>query len=306
MYKIILPRYLFVILGCLPLLPLSSVDVLAMAAKSNNSVQSQSGYDLYMQQGYASTAKRKYKAALDFFMQALKERPRDKYAEAAIRNIEGYIKRNRNARIVFVPVGKPGNRTSAASRSDKCWQGDVPIPLIPKVEPQFTASEYPTFFFHVPQNTAQAFEFILEEESSGKQLYKSTFKPVSQSGIININLSQNPNKIPLEPNKTYNWTFSLVCNTQARDKDMFVEGTIQQMQPDVNLSNQLKIAQPLESATLYAASGFWFDALSTLANLRQKSPSDAALKADWEDLLKSVGLESVAKASFVDCCKVQN
>jgi hypothetical protein len=302
MKKILWLWYLSVFVVFTPLLALNSTHV--WSASNKNTVQ-KSGYNQFMLQGYAATAKRSYPLALSWFQKALKERPGDKYAIAAIRNVEGYVKRDRNARLVFVAVGKPGNRTSAASRSGSCTQGTPSLlSLVPKAEPQYTATGYPTFLFYVPQNTAQAFELIVEDETSDNPLYKKTFKSQPKSGVISVSLPQNANVPALEIDKQYKWTFSLVCDTRAIDKNINVEGAIVRSQPDANLSTLLKTAQPRERVSLYAASGFWFDTVAGLADLRRQRPNDATLKADWQDLLKSVGLESYAKAPLLDCCQV--
>ncbi len=54
-------------------------------------------YDRYMSSGYRANQKRDYAQALEFFQQALAERPNDFYAKNAIRNVESYIDRQSNA-----------------------------------------------------------------------------------------------------------------------------------------------------------------------------------------------------------------
>lgn len=53
----------------------------------------QSAYDYYMGLGYDATEAGDYQAALDYFQQALDQRPNDTYASQAIRNVTTYIQR---------------------------------------------------------------------------------------------------------------------------------------------------------------------------------------------------------------------
>ncbi|NJO63262.1 MAG: hypothetical protein HC836_35095 [Richelia sp. RM2_1_2] len=85
-----------------------------------------SAYDRYMARGYAATRSRNYRQALGYFQQALQVRPGDRYARAAINNVQGYINRisRRNIRII---AGKPGPTKGGASRGEACIQLDKTI-----------------------------------------------------------------------------------------------------------------------------------------------------------------------------------
>ncbi|MGI8502673.1 MAG: DUF928 domain-containing protein [Hassallia sp.] len=260
--------------------------------------QTQSPYDQYMQLGYAATSQRNYPTAFNYFQQALQQRPGGKYANIAANNIESYIKNWRQASLSFVSsIGRPGRRSSAASRAGSCVEtGQHLTPLTPKTDPQLTTAAYPSFFVYVPQNSAQALEFVLQDNTSNEELYKTTLKPNKQSGVVRVNFPNNANLPSLQNGKEYAWSFSVVCDTQSRDKDIEVTGSIQRIQTDPNLAIQLQKAQPRERAALYATSGIWQDTLTTVADLRRINPNDLGVKTDWEDLLKSVGLEKIAQA----------
>jgi hypothetical protein len=50
----------------------------------------------------------------------------------------------------------------------------------------------------------------------------------------------------------------------------------------------------LQQVAIYASNGIWYEALTTLAQLRQNSPQDATLQQEWQDLLIFVGLNDIA------------
>ncbi|MBW4478756.1 MAG: DUF928 domain-containing protein [Tolypothrix brevis GSE-NOS-MK-07-07A] len=291
MKKIFSIRYLSVFLALALSVSFSKVSL----------AQTQSDYNQYMQLGYAATAQRNYSGAFNYFQQALQQRPGDKYASTAVNNIQSYLKNRRQATLGFVSsIGRPDRRSSAASRAASCVEtGQTPTSVTPKTDPQLTTAAYPSFFVYVPQNSAQALEFVLQDNTSNRELYKTTLKPNKESGIVRVNFPNNGNLPSLQNGKEYAWTFSIVCNTQSRDKDIEVTGSIQRIQADPNLAIQLQKAQPRERAALYATSGIWQDTLTTVADLRRTNPNDLAVKADWEDLLKSVGLEKIASSPLL-------
>ncbi|WP_323374605.1 DUF928 domain-containing protein [Nostoc commune] len=57
---------------------------------------------------------------------------------------------------------------------------------------------------------------------------------------------------------------------------------------------ELQTTEPRKRYAIYAQKGIWYEALATLAELRQKNPEDAALKAEWQNLLGSISLDDVA------------
>lgn len=281
-----------------------------LTAGSYQLAQRRSTYDLLMIQGYAAHSQRNYRKALKLFQQALAARPRDKYAIRAIANIKGYIARGSRKRIGI--AGKPSRVASAATRGD-CFQNQKPIiPLLPPGrEAVLTTKEYPTFYFYIPQITreTQAMEFVLRDDDSITPLYRASFKPVRQSGIISVRIPAN--RQPLQIDKQYTWGFSLVCNRRKRDEDLYTEGKIERVQNE-NLNAQLQQTQrTLDRAVLYTIGGLWENAFSTVASLRSERPNDPEVKKYWVDLLESlkelgaVGVTDAVNKPFLPCCTQQ-
>lgn len=293
MKKIFLMRYLSVFLIFASLLSIILPKVLL--------AQTNSAYDQNMQLGYAATAQRNYPSALNYFKKALKEHPGDRYASTAVNNVQSYLQNRRQASLVFVSnIGQPGRRESAASRGSSCVDKGEPLtPLTPAKNPQLTTVAHPTFFIYVPQNSAQALEFALQDNTSHQELYKTTIKPSKQAGVVSVSFPANSNAPSLENGKEYTWSFSVVCDPQNRDQDLEVTGSIERIQTDPNLVIQLQKAQPRERAALYATSGIWQDTLTSIAEIRRSHPNDPSVKMDWEDLLKSVGLEKISQAPLL-------
>ncbi len=149
-----------------------------------------------------------------------------------------------------------------------------------------TAAAYPTFWFYVPQRSSLTARFVLQDQD-GSPLYQSDVALPKTSGILSVKL---PSTVaPLAPDQRYHWFFKLYCRSIS-PPDSFVDGWIQRETLTSDLTQKLKMATLSQRVRLYAANGFWFDALTTAAELRRTNTSDSA----WAELLRAIGLESVA------------
>lgn len=213
----------------------------------------------------------------------------------------------------------PGNRGGGAGRG--CGTGQPLIALVPEYQQALeggaitkvwgtTLAERPTFWFDVPYNKGAiaALEFVLQDNSSpAKELYRSAIVPPDAPGIVSIQL---PATVPpLAAGKLYQWFFKvhLQCASSEAAKPQTQKetlyGWVQRVSPNAAIASQLKQATPQQQADLYAQNGIWFDALTTLGNLRLTSPQDPRLIADWNSLLQSVGLEKLTTKPLIHCCE---
>lgn len=199
--------------------------------------------------------------------------------------------------------GASGNRQGAASRGDCEPTPERLTALVPeykkavqgkKVPSQIwglTATERPMLWFYQPYAKAAIsnIQVILRDEAnpSNKVVYRASLPPAQTSGIQGVALTD----VPLEGNKTYHWYLKLTMNCTTPEP-IFAEGWIQ----------RVKVAAPL-SLAMSAEQGLWYDAIASVAKLRQTKPNDPALMQDWTDLLKSIELESLASQPFVKQAK---
>lgn len=210
--------------------------------------------------------------------------------------------------------GLPGNREGGAVRGSRgCNRVNKPLTaLMPIIrEPSasgetrrrttplasaqsvwgLTVSERPSFWFYVPYTLAStdSMEFVVQDEQ-GNELYQAKFSGSETSpGIVGVQL---PSPVPqMEVGKLYHWFFFVNCGSS---EPVFVEGWVQRTALNSELQAQLEQATPQEKAKLYANNGIWFEALTTLAELREEKPDDDQVLADWKELLESVGLQTIA------------
>jgi len=171
--------------------------------------------------------------------------------------------------------------------------------LVPKNKIGRTVSDYPTFFFYLPQTDAELAELILEDES-GNQIYQQELTIKNLSGVIGVSIPANTNVPPLEVGKDYTWKFTVVCDAEDRSSDQLETGIVRRVELSADILRELENADPRQKTVIYAQNGIWQDALGTLAAARRANPNDTDLAADWESLLESVTLGEIPKEPIVE------
>jgi len=207
------------------------------------------------------------------------------------------------------------SREGGISRGATCGLNGQPVEvtaLLPKtneaelstkkeIEVEKTVSAHPTFLIHVPQTSAKNAAFLMKKKISATEdeiVYEQNVALPETPGIVSISLPADA--AALEVGQSYNWTFQVVCDPTDREKDLTVEGAVQRIELDSSLANKLQQAEPRDRPGIYAEAEIWTDALSTLADLRKANPNDQQLQDDWNDLLNSVGLDTIAQATVID------
>ena len=79
----------------------------------------------------------------------------------------------------------------------------------------------------------------------------------------------------------------------------FVEGWIQRIELNPTITNQIATTTSLQQkVTLYAKNGIWYDTVATMAQMRLQNLEDTSYKADWDDLLSTIDLSTLASESI--------
>jgi hypothetical protein len=231
------------------------------------------------------------------------------------------------------PIGQPEGGSAAGASRGSCLEDNqkdkMPLtglmPIRNKLNQitsvatnqTLTVAANPTFFVYVPETTTQSAEYLVVAEFSvyddqHKDVYKTTFRlptvlssdlpnsSVSTPGIVKLSLPAN---VSLETGKTYRWVFQLYCSTanagpnfepNYNENNPFVDGWIQRTELSPDLKTKIEQATPLEQTKLYAKARIWSETLMLAAKLRSSNPDE------WEELLKSVGLNEIAQAPFIE------
>ncbi len=227
-------------------------------------------------------------------------------------------------------VGQPNGGTGGGGTRGSCFKNQqnqedkMPLTgLMPRnslthrpVNQTLTVAANPTVFVYVPETTTLSTENLVFAEFSvyddqDNEVYQTTFplptvlssdvssSPVSTPGIVKLSLPAN---VSLETGNNYRWVFQLVCEKANADPvfGQYVEGRIQRTELSPDLKTKIEEATPLEQAQLYAKAKIWSETLMLAAQLRSSQP------AEWEKLLKSVGLNEIAQVPLLECCTLEN
>ncbi len=201
-------------------------------------------------------------------------------------------------------INAPGHRTGGGKRG--CENMSKPLTgskeklltaLVPLYRPKvsglvlgLTTASDPIFWFYVPYSPTLAAEFVLQD-TAGQTVYQTPITLSGTPGVVSLSLPSTAS--PLEIGKRYHWYFNIYC--QPQQPPVFVHGWIQRKPLNPTLKSQLEQATAKQRVTLFAAQGFWYDALTASAAKSRSDPRDT----DWAALLRSVGLDDIATEPMV-------
>ncbi|MEM9156748.1 MAG: DUF928 domain-containing protein [Cyanobacteria bacterium P01_F01_bin.33] len=198
----------------------------------------------------------------------------------------------------FVPPPLPndhgmphGRQHGGASRG--CQSYASLTALVPELNEYVwgtSASARPSFWFYIPkiEEKGLPLEFVLQDRTD-RYVYRTEFllNP-GPADVLGVTVPEVA--IPLDSNRAYHWTLSLQCDPDRPTSIVYVRGSVQHVMMAPDLKARLASASPLERAAIFANSGYWFDALTELGQLRQSDPSNLAYVEGWERLLRQVDI----------------
>jgi Domain of Unknown Function (DUF928) len=209
-------------------------------------------------------------------------------------------------RVVFKPPGDRAPRTSAGGASREPSSCGIirnnPVeenvtPLLPASNIGLTLAEHPTIFIYVPETRAKVVFFSVQD-ANDNNIYQDYFDLPDKHGIIQFKL---PIASPgLKIDQKYRWSLAMICTQNLEPDSPFVSGWIHRVSSRNTLNNSLDFSVSLDSVIKLAASGLWYDTLSTLAELRRTQPNNQILATSWQDLLNSVGLNAIADEPVIN------
>ncbi|MGK7941876.1 MAG: DUF928 domain-containing protein [Crocosphaera sp.] len=189
----------------------------------------------------------------------------------------------------------PQRRKPAATRPVQNQCGFNPqelIALIPETLVGSTTTTRPTLYFSLPSITASTkIEFVLRGPNDELR-EKQTFLGKGQAGIMGLQLPMVAPISSLNPDNTYHWYLSVICNEADRSHDVVVEGLLKPVALESNAQQQLQGASLEEQVQVYQTYDVWHETLHTLAQMKRSQPQNAQVSQQLGKLLESVKLEA--------------
>lgn len=170
------------------------------------------------------------------------------------------------------------------------------IALLPQTFYGTTISERPTILVYIPASNAQEAVFSLKDQA-GQMQYQAVIPVAGQAGVIAIQLP--PTAPALTVGKNYQWFLALKVNGELNPSTPYIDGWIQRIEPNAELTAALKQPDALQKAIAFGQHGIWYDCVATLAFLRAQESQNGNLSQQWEELLSSVNLQAVASMPLV-------
>jgi hypothetical protein len=149
---------------------------------------------------------------------------------------------------------------------------------------------------YIPATDAEEAVFSIKDEAGNMQ-HQKTIPVAGKSGVIAVKL---PADAPaLAVGKNYQWFLALKVDGQLSPSTPYVDGWIQRIQPNTELTTAMQQKDALKLATALGKNGVWYDCVATLAAVQAAQPQNATIVKQWEELLSSVSLKHIATAPVV-------
>jgi hypothetical protein len=194
------------------------------------------------------------------------------------------------------PRYKPPVKDAPAVRRDGGTRGPKdPMPALFVLAPNhvaLTTQEQPALFWYQSQPTKVRFEISVTEPNNPKPILALKAEEASKAGIRRVKLSDH--QVTLKTGVEYHWSVSLVPDPSSHSRDVVASGIIKRVEVPRDLKEKVTHTSLPERATLYAQSGFWYDALQSLSELVEAHPEDHQWRAQRAGLLDQVKLPEPA------------
>lgn len=193
---------------------------------------------------------------------------------------------------VAMPVYRPPKRGAPSARVGGGTRGAKNnLPRLYILAPDhvgLTSQEYPTLSWYLSNPTPTRFEFSLVNDQEIEPILELSLNAGDKKGIQQLHLADYG--IKLKPGVQYQWSVALIPNPAQRSSDIVASGMIERSRASSDISSRLRSADSLEKPFIYAEEGYWYDALSVLAELISNQPDNEALKQQRASLLEQAGL----------------
>jgi Domain of Unknown Function (DUF928) len=195
--------------------------------------------------------------------------------------------------------GQPERREGAATRGPCLNSSQKLIALVPPSGQGLTIQAHPTFFWYLPENSAQKLKFTIRDQQKVivyalEYVIPQTLKPQ----IMSLTLPSFVDNQSLKIGQEYDLRLDVFCQFNDDVPITFVENTIKRVAPNSTLPPNMNNISLLSQMGIYAEAGLWYDTLLSLVKLRNLYPNVPEFDLAWIKLLNSINLEGIAQDSL--------
>lgn len=186
--------------------------------------------------------------------------------------------------------GAPGSRFGGATRGN-CISGEQRLTaLLPSTNLGQTIAANPNLFIFVPTTIAQQAELVISDPDTNTVISTDVLTLPGKPGVMQVQPV-----LALDPGQDYNWSFTLICDSNDPSSFVSVSGTIERVELNTAMATKLQSQNPQERLGAAVDAGLWYETLTILAELQQTNPVNSMAQTEWQGILTAVGLEAIAQ-----------
>lgn len=194
----------------------------------------------------------------------------------------------------------PGNRSQGGTRAGGEQAFTQKLTALVPQPSNFgvTTEAYPSFLIQAPMLAdnpdLETLEFLLLD-AEGEEIYRAKFDAEVQNSVLRIDLPKSAGLTALEEGKDYLWILEGFTKDFTLSNDLVAHGWIRRVPPTEKLTESLNNSTSVEQiAKAYIDEQIWYDAIASLESGLQAENAPEELVEQWDDLLKSAGIEAAA------------
>lgn len=191
-----------------------------------------------------------------------------------------------------LPVYRPPRRGAPRAKVGGGLRGAPALPKPLALAPDHlaqTISAQPSLFWYidaVPGHDSRLV-FTLIDADGVDPIVEATLDAPGQPGIQRIQLSDHG--VELDRGVEYEWSVALVVDAEHRGKDVISMAYIERV------AEPGALGRGVPTAAQHAAAGLWYDAIASISDSIEATPSDARLRRQRSALLRAAGLEAAVE-----------
>ncbi|MBI1732275.1 MAG: DUF928 domain-containing protein [Gammaproteobacteria bacterium] len=195
-------------------------------------------------------------------------------------------------KIVYVPParGAPKSRVGGGTRGVD--PNALIIRLLAPEDVGYSGTDQPVFYWFLSQPADLPLEITLIDDVSAEPVLEIPGNASRLHGIQKTRLSDYG--IHLQPDVEYQWSVALVVDPEQRSKDVFATATVKYVPVPEDVKTDLTSAGQLDVPSIYAAGGYWYDAIERISSLIDTRPGEPGLLEQRAALAEQVALPEVA------------
>ncbi len=205
----------------------------------------------------------------------------------------------KNGKLIHIdmPIYRPPKRgapkalVGGASRSTET--GPCILSLVAPDHVGLTVQKQPSLYWYLSEPTKNRIEVTLIDNQAIEPLLEINLGDQIEPGLHNISLADHG--VSLIPGKQYWWFVALVPDPGHRSKDIVSGAAIEYIEPPKTLIKKLNQAEKTKATHIYAESGIWYDAISSISSLINNSSDNITFKKQRASLMEQVGLKEMAE-----------